>query len=97
MATEELPMAHTSREKDKLLARVRRIAGQVAAIETALKEEKDCSSVLQLIASCRGAIGGLMFEVVEGHVRCHVMEEEDEQRRDQAAQELIDVLKPYLK
>ncbi len=90
-------MAHTSRDKAKLLARVRRIAGQVAAIETALADEKDCNSVLQLIASCRGAIGGLMFEVVEGHVRCHVMEEEDEARRNKAAAELIEVLKPYLK
>lgn len=90
-------MAHTNRDKDKLLARVRRIAGQVAAIEKALTDEKDCTSVLQLIASCRGAIGGLMFEVVEGHIRCHVIEEEDDAHRDKAAQELIDVLKPYLK
>jgi DNA-binding FrmR family transcriptional regulator len=90
-------MAHTSREKDKLLARVRRIAGQVAAIEKALTDEKECASVLQLIASCRGAMGGLMSEVVEGHIRCHVMGEEEAAERDKAAQELIDVLKPYLK
>ena len=90
-------MAHTTKDKDKLLARVRRIAGQVAAIETALTEDKECSSVLQLIASCRGAMGGLMSEVVEGHIRCHVIEETDDGERTRAAQELIDVLKPYLK
>jgi DNA-binding FrmR family transcriptional regulator len=90
-------MAHTSKDKVKLLARVRRIAGQVAAIETALAEDKECGSVLQLIASCRGAMGGLMSEVVEGHIRCHVMGEADDAERDKAAQELIDVLKPYLK
>lgn len=90
-------MAHTSKDKVKLLARVRRIAGQVAAIEKALTDEKECSSVLQLIASCRGAMGGLMSEVVEGHIRSHVMEEENDAEREKAAQELIDVLKPYLK
>ena len=90
-------MAHTTRGKTKLLARVRRIAGQVAAIETALNEERDCSAVLQLIASCRGAIGGLMAEVVEGHMRCHVVEENDDKERAEAARELVEVLKSYLR
>lgn len=90
-------MAHTTKDKEKLLARVRRIGGQVAAIETALTEEHDCSSVLQLIASCRGAISGLMSEVIEGHIQCHVMQEKDGSERAKAAQEVIDVLKTYLK
>ncbi len=90
-------MAHTAKDRDKLLARVRRIAGQVGAIETALAEYRECSSVLQLIASCRGAIGGLMSEVVGGHIRCNVIGETDDGKRTRAAQELIDVLKPYLK
>jgi DNA-binding FrmR family transcriptional regulator len=92
-----ITVAHTTKDKDKLLARVRRIAGQVAAIEKALTDEDSCSSVLQLIASCRGAIGGLMAEVVEGHVRCHVMDGRTAAHRGEAAEELIDVLKTYLK
>lgn len=90
-------MAHTIKDKGKLLARVRRIAGQVTAIEKALTGEEECSAVLQLIASCRGAMGGLMSEVVEGHIRSHVMEEKKDTERIRAAQELIDVLKTYLK
>ncbi len=92
-------MAHTKKDKDKLIARVRRIGGQVAAIEKALTEDQECSSVLQLIASCRGAIGGLMSEVVEGHIRSHVIGPEAgaDSERAEAAQELIDVLKTYLK
>ena len=90
-------MAHTTKDKGKLLARVRRIAGQVTAIEKALMGEEDCSAVLQLIASCRGAMGGLMSEVVEGHIRSHVMDEKNHAERIRAAQELIDVLKTYLK
>lgn len=92
-------MAHTTREKQKLLARIRRIQGQVEALGRAVEEEKDCSSVLQLIAGCRGAIGGLMSQVIEGHIRFHVVnpDEDPSAQQTEAAQELIDVLKTYLK
>jgi len=60
-------MTHTIREKSKLLARVRRIRGQVEAIERALAAEAPCAEVLQVIASVRGAVNGLMAEVVEDH------------------------------
>lgn len=92
-------MSHTIREKQKLLHRVRRIRGQVEAIEKALDEEQECSSVLQLIAACRGAMNGLMGEVVEDHIRLHVVDPEERPTAQQtaAAEELIDVLKAYLK
>jgi DNA-binding FrmR family transcriptional regulator len=92
-------MAHIIRDKQKLLNRVRRIGGQVRAIEKAVEEEKDCSIVLQTIAACRGAINGLMAEVVEGHIRYHVVDPDHRPTSDQAraAQELIDVVNSYLK
>ena len=58
-------MAHTIREKQKLLARVRRIRGQVEAIERALDGEAGCEKVMHLIAAARGAMSGLMAEVVD--------------------------------
>jgi len=93
-------MAHTTKDKKKLLNRVRRIRGQVDAIERLLDEEtEDCASVLQTIASCRGAINGLMAEVIEGHVRFHVIDPNHKPTREQteAAEDLIDVVKTYLK
>lgn len=92
-------MAHTTKDKKNLLARIRRIKGQIEALEKAVAEERDCSSVLQLIAACRGAISGLMAEVVEGHIRFHVVDPDRHPTsgQAQAAQELIDVLKTYLK
>jgi FrmR/RcnR family transcriptional regulator, repressor of frmRAB operon len=92
-------MAHIIRDKQKLLNRVRRISGQVRAIEKAVEEEKDCSVVLQTIAACRGAINGLMAEVVEGHIRYHVVDPDQRPTSVQAraAQELIDVVNRYLK
>jgi FrmR/RcnR family transcriptional regulator, repressor of frmRAB operon len=92
-------MAHTQEEKKKLLNRVRRIGGQVDAIERALNQEAECSEVLHNISACRGAMDALMAEVIEGHIRFHVLDPEtiptDEQT--QAADDLIHALRAYLK
>lgn len=92
-------MAHTIRNKKKMLARVRRIAGQVRAIEAALDQERECSVVLQQITSCRGAITGLMMEVIEGHIRMHVLDpnEDPTPAQSRAAEDLIDTMKSYLR
>jgi DNA-binding FrmR family transcriptional regulator len=90
-------MSHTIREKSKLLNRVRRIRGQVEAIERALEQEIGCADVMQLIAAARGAIGGLMAEVMEDHVRLHVMEPQPAYEREEATEELIDVVRSYFK
>ena len=92
-------MGHTAREKTKLLARVRRIRGQVEAVERALEAEKGCSEILHQIAAVRGAINGLMVEVVEDHIRMHVANPgiTDEAERTEGADELIDVIRTYLK
>ncbi len=92
-------MAHSIREKTKLLARVRRLRGQVEAVERALEAEDSCSDVLQLIASVRGAVNGLMAEVMEDHIRMHVVDpaREADPERARGAEELIDVVRTYLK
>lgn len=86
-------MTHTIREKTKLLNRVRRLRGQVEAIERALETEAGCERVLQLIAASRGAMNGLMAEVVEDHIRTHLMDP----ARAEGAAELIDVVHSYFK
>lgn len=67
-------MAHTTIGKKKLLTRIRRIQGQAAALERAVHRETDCMAVLQQIAAIRGAVNGLMAEVLEGHLRQHLDE-----------------------
>jgi FrmR/RcnR family transcriptional regulator, repressor of frmRAB operon len=92
-------MAHTARDKEKLLIRARRIRGQVEAVERALKDEQACADVLQLVAACRGALNGLMAELVEGHIWFHVLDPNRPKDSPQAAaaEELIDIVKAYLK
>ena len=92
-------MSHTIRKKTQLLNRISRISGQVDAIERALNAESECGVVLQLIASARGAMNGLMAEVIEEHIRSHVMGvgESDNEIRLQGADELVEVVRTYLK
>jgi DNA-binding FrmR family transcriptional regulator len=91
-------MSHTTREKTKLLNRVRRIRGQMEAVERALEDEKGCTEVLQLIAGVRGAINGLMAEVAEDHILLHVADQDlAQEQRNEGAAELIDLVRAYLK
>ena len=73
--------------------------GQVAAIDKALDQEAECSDVLHNISACRGAMDALMAEVIEGHIRFHILPPNgnatDEQTR--AADDLVTALRAYLK
>lgn len=92
-------MAHTIRDKQKLLHRIRRAKGQIEAVERLLEDESDCAEILQQIAACRGSINGLMSEVLEGHIRFHLGSHGDSSRaaRNRAVQEVIGITKSYLK
>ena len=92
-------MAHTVRDKDKLIRRVNRILGQVEAVRRALEDEHDCGDVMVRITTARGAMDSLMAEVVEGHIRDHMV---DPGRRPsagerRAADELIEVVRRYVR
>lgn len=81
-----------------MLSRIRRIRGQVDAIERALDGEGECEEILQLVASCRGALNGLMAELIEGHLRFHVLDPDQKTNPAQleAAEELMAVVRRYL-
>jgi DNA-binding FrmR family transcriptional regulator len=92
-------VSHTIREKTKLLNKVEDLRDQVEAVARALEQEDDCGEVLQLIASARGAVNGLMAEVMEDHIRLHVLDQACEvgDERTRGAEELIEVVRSYLR
>ncbi len=91
-------MAHLAHDKKKLLDRVKRIRGQITGIEKAIEEERECGEVLLTLVACRGAMNSLMAEILEGHVRHHVLPQKNVDPEVQhAADELIEVIKRYLK
>ena len=92
-------MSHTIHERQKLLARVRRIRGQVEAVERALETDAGCDKVMHLIAGVRGATSGLMAEVVEDHIRTHLVDEKlhPAALNVEGTEQLLEVVRTYLR
>jgi FrmR/RcnR family transcriptional regulator, repressor of frmRAB operon len=89
-------MTTPDEEKTKLLQRLRRIRGQLEAIERALEGDASCSAVLQQATACRGALDGFIAEVIEDHIRERLMQEKDKASARKAAEELIGIVHSYL-
>lgn len=91
-------MRDSQTDKNPLLARVRRIAGQVAAIERALLAEAACADILHQVAGVRGAVQGLMAELIEDHLLGHVARPDlSDAERAACAQALVAVIRRYAK
>jgi DNA-binding FrmR family transcriptional regulator len=92
-------MSHTIRDRKKLMSRVRRLRGQIDGIERALSSDAECEQVMHLIAGARGAMAGLMAEVIQDHVRSHLVDSEKYPGalKAEAAEQLLDVVRTYLK
>jgi DNA-binding FrmR family transcriptional regulator len=91
-------MAGIDKEKQKLIARIKRIRGQVESIERSLTTGDDCADVLMLLANVRGGVNSLMAEVLEDHIRLHLLtSEKDSAPPHELAEDLIDLVRAYLK
>jgi DNA-binding FrmR family transcriptional regulator len=91
-------MSHTIVSRKKLISRVRRIKGQSIALESALEGEPDCMAILQQVAAIKGAVNGLMKEVLEDHLREHLgAEDMSKEQRLAEVEDVISILKSYLK
>jgi DNA-binding FrmR family transcriptional regulator len=90
-------MAHVTQHRRKLMARVRRIGGQVAALEKSLHADIDCARVLTQIAAVRGAVQGLMMEVLEDHLREHVVAEPSRPRRARELAAVKSLMRTYVR
>lgn len=92
-------MSHVAHEKEKLLNRIKRLRGQLEAIERAVQNDHECAGVLQQATACRGALDGFIAEVIEDHIREHMINP-DAGRDDPstvAAEQLVEIVHRYLK
>ena len=90
-------MSHTIRDKKKLQARASKIEGQVSALKKMLDEPHECAAVLQQIAAIRGAVNGLMREVIKGHLTEHIVHEGDEVKREEDLDVVLKLLNSNIK
>ncbi len=92
-------MGHLAEDNKKIISRIKRIKGQLEAVERGLVEGKDCFEVLQTLSACRGGLNGLMGSLVEDHIKEHVMTNKTNPKsaKDKSSLELIKLLKTYWK
>ncbi len=91
-------MSHTKREQVKLLNRAKRIRGQMDRVERSLSvEDHNCADVLMLLAAVRGGINALMAEVMEDHIRLHLLKDGHAPLTPDLGEDLIDLVRAYLK
>ena len=90
-------MSHQDREKLKLLQRLRRVRGQLDAVERSLTAGEECGGQLMQLAAVRGGVNSLMAEVLETHIRFHLTDGAKEQIAPELAEDLIDLGHAYLK
>ena len=90
-------MPNHEREKLKLLQRLRKVRGQLDAVERSLGADEECGGQLMLLAAVRGGVNALMGEVLETHIRFHLTDNATEQIAPELAEDLIDLLHAYLK
>jgi DNA-binding FrmR family transcriptional regulator len=89
-------MSHITNDR-KVLGRIRRIKGQIESLEHAVLEGEDCYKVLQQTAAARGALNGLMAELIEGHLRFHTLQLKPSRRRaEHEVEEVMTVIRSYL-
>jgi DNA-binding FrmR family transcriptional regulator len=90
-------MTHLDREKVKLLQRLRKLRGQLDAVERSLNANEECGGQLMLLAAVRGGVNGLMGEILETHIRFHLTDGAKEQIAPELGEDLIDLVRAYLK
>jgi DNA-binding FrmR family transcriptional regulator len=92
-------MGHVAKNQDKLLNRVKRLRGQIEAIQRSVEANDECVRVLQQATACRGALDGFIVEMIEGHIREHVIDPKrgSDTPQAMAADELIAIVHQYLR
>jgi DNA-binding FrmR family transcriptional regulator len=93
-------MGHTVRDREKLVLRIKKIRGQVDGIQRTLEEDSDdCFAVLQTVAACRGALNSLMVEIIDGHVRGHILDPKEKPTAAQirASEQLLEIVRAFVK
>jgi DNA-binding FrmR family transcriptional regulator len=88
-------MAHTHQDKKKTLTRINRLKGQLDSVAKLVESEADCYKVIQVLASARGALNGLMGELVDGHIATHIVEAKSKDDASKAGREVTEILKSF--
>lgn len=87
-----------SKEKQKLVSRIKRLGGQIDAVQRSVTEGDQCADILMLLAAIRGGVNSLMAEILEDHIRLHIMHpDRSTESPEELTEDLIGLVRAYLK
>jgi DNA-binding FrmR family transcriptional regulator len=87
-----------SKEKQKLLSRIKRLSGQISAVERSVTGGEECADILMLLAAIRGGVNSLMAEILEDHIRLHITHPNRRtESPEELTEDLIGLVRAYLK
>lgn len=90
-------MAHTKRDKKQLLTRINRLKGQLESAARKIEKGDECYKVMQVLASCRGALHGLMLDLIDGHVKMHVVQAKTRRSAASGGREVTQIFRSFWK
>jgi len=90
--------AEVSKEKQKLSSRIKRLGGQITAVERSVADGDECADILMLLAAIRGGVNSLMAEILEDHIRLHITHpDRGAESSEELTEDLISLVRAYLK
>jgi DNA-binding FrmR family transcriptional regulator len=83
------PTRGYSASKEQLMARLRRIEGQVRGLERMVEEDRYCIDIVTQISAIQGALEKVALGLLDGHTRHCVLGPESEELREERTEELV--------
>jgi len=87
---------HPQNQKDALITRLRKIRGQVQAIERLVSEDADCTDILNQVISARSALKSLGEKIIHSHAHDCIENVKDPAQGRRNLRSLITVLQRYV-
>lgn len=84
--------SHTKEQKKKIIARLKRIEGQIRGITRMVEEDSYCMEILNQFASVKSALNGTRDLLLKEHVQ-HCIAEKMTKDKQAATEELIEIVK----
>jgi DNA-binding FrmR family transcriptional regulator len=88
MPTTEPPVRGYTASKEQLLARLRRIEGQIRGIEGMVEDDRYCIDILTQISAAQAALDKVALGLLDGHAHTCVVGAEPDMR-DERTEEMM--------
>jgi DNA-binding FrmR family transcriptional regulator len=84
-------------QKDNLMARLKRVEGQVKGIMRMIEDGRYCPDILQQIAAMSGAMDEVALILLQSHIKGCVTDAIQTQQGEESIEELMSIIRKVVK